>query len=437
MKFIEFPEMSFRVENMEDIKLPKMVKIRQKYPNDKIEDIKSFLIAELDKLGNKSDLKGKRIAITAGSRGIPDLDIIIRTVCDKLKEWGAEPFIIPAMGSHGGGTVEGQLEVINGYGITEEAMGVPILATMDVELVGKMPDGTLIYCDKYAYEADGIVLLNKVKPHTDFKGEHESGLLKMIAIGIAKHKGASWFHMQGFDTFAERIPIVAKEFLAKMNVVFGIGLVQNAYDEISELEVIEKDKIVERDHELLQVAKKRLAKLKFDNIDVLVVDKIGKNISGEGEDPNVTGRSFMPGFEDEFHTQKLFIRGLTEESHHNACGLGMADITTRRCLNTVDWESTWINLGTNTMIDGGKIPVYLNNDKEALTLAIRTCRKIDYNTARVARIPDTLHLDEIEISESLVPDVLGRDDVEIISEPYDFPFDEEGFMIDWFEEKKQ
>lgn len=436
MRFIEFPEIHFKVEGMEGIQVPKMVRIRQKYPSDKIEDIKGTLEAKLDALSNKQDLAGKRIAITAGSRGIPHIDMITRTICDRLKAWGAQPFIVPAMGSHGGGTVEGQLEVINGYGITEEAMGVPILASMDTVLIGEMPDGTPIYCDKYAAEADGIVLLNKVKPHTDFKGEHESGLLKMIAIGLAKHKGASWFHMQGFDTFAVRIPIVAKEFLEKMNVVFGVGLVQNAYDEISEIDVMEKDKIVEKDHELLEIARKRLAKLKFDNIDVLIVDKIGKNISGEGLDPNVTGRSFMPGFEDDFHTQKLFIRGLTEESHHNACGLGLADVTTRRCLETVDWESTWVNLGTNTMIDGGKIPVYQNNDKEALFLAIRTCRKIDYNKARIARIPDTLHLDEIEISESLIPDIIDRDDVEIISEPYELPFDENGNMIDWFEEKK-
>ncbi len=436
MRFITFPEIHFKVEGMEGIQIPKMVKIRQKYPSDKIEDIKGVLETKLDALSNKQDLAGKRIAITAGSRGIPHIDMITRTICDRLKAWGAEPFIVPAMGSHGGGTVEGQLEVINGYGITEEAMGVPILASMDTVLIGEMPDGTPIYCDKYAAEADGIVLLNKVKPHTDFKGEHESGLLKMIAIGLAKHKGASWFHMQGFDTFAVRIPIVAKEFLEKMNVVFGVGLVQNAYDEISEIDVMEKDKIVEKDHELLEIARNRLAKLKFDNIDVLIVDKIGKNISGEGQDPNVTGRSFMPGFEDDFHTQKLFIRGLTEESHHNACGLGLADVTTRRCLETVDWESTWVNLGTNTMIDGGKIPVYQNNDKEALLLAIRTCRKIDYNKARIARIPDTLHLDEIEISESLIPDIIDRDDVEIISEPYEMPFDENDNMIDWFEEKK-
>ena len=433
MKFVEFPEIHFPVQGIEDVPMPKMVRIRQKYESDKIDDIKGHLINELENIKiDRSALKGKSIAITVGSRGIPHLPLMIRTLCDKLKEWGAEPFIIPALGSHGGGTVEGNLEVINGYGITEEAMGVPIKATMEVKLIGQMDDAvkTPIYCDKYAAEADGIILFNKVKPHTDFKGYNESGICKMIAIGIAKHVGCSWFHKQGFDTFGERIPIVAKEFLSKMNVVMGIGVVQNAYDEISEIMAFTKDEIPEGDHKMLMIAKRRLPKLKFDNIDVLVIDRIGKNISGEGADPNVTGRGFMPGFEDDFHCKKLFIRGLTEQSHHNACGLGLADITTRRCLNSCDWESTWINLSTNTMIDGGKIPVYQNNDFEALRLAIRTCTKIDYSKARVARIRDTLTLGEIEISESLIPDIKDRDDVEIISEPYDLKFDSEGYLED-------
>ena len=433
MQFIEFPEISFPVQGINDVPMPKMVRIREKYEDDKIEDIKSHLINELDNLDiDKASLKGKSLAITVGSRGIPSLPLMIRTLCDKLKEWGAEPFIIPAMGSHGGGTAEGNLEVINGYGITEEAMGVPIKASMDVVLIGQMEDAakTPIYCDKYAAEADGIILFNKVKPHTDFKGYHESGICKMIAIGIAKHTGCSWFHKQGFDTFGERIPIVAKEFLEKMNVVMGIGVVQNAYDEISELMAFPKDKIMEGDHKMLEIAKRRLPKMKFDNIDVLIIDRIGKNISGEGADPNVTGRGFMPYFKDDFHCKKLFIRGLTEQSHHNACGLGLADITTRRCLNSCDWESTWINLSTNTMIDGGKIPVYQNNDFEALRLAIRTCTKIDYSKARVARIRDTLTLDEIEISESLIDDVKDRDDVEILTEPYELKFDKDGYLED-------
>ena len=434
MQFIDFPEISFPVQGIEDVPMPKMVRIREKYEDDKIEDIKGHLTKELDNLEiNKAELKDKTIAITVGSRGIPHLPLMVKTICDKLKEWGAKPFIIPAMGSHGGGTAEGNLEVINGYGITEEAIGVPIKASMDVVLVGQMDDAakTPIYCDKYAAEADGIILFNKVKPHTDFKGYHESGLCKMIAIGIAKHVGCSWFHKQGFDTFGERIPIVAKDFLSKMNVVMGIGVVQNAYDEISEIMAFPKDKIMEGDHMMLQIAKRRLPRMKFDNIDVLIIDRIGKNISGEGADPNVTGRGFMPGFEDDFHCKKLFIRGLTEQSHHNACGLGLADITTRRCLNNCDWASTWINLSTNTMISGGKIPVYQNNDFEALRLAIRTCTKIDYSKARVARIRDTLTLSEIEISESLIDDIKDRDDVEILTEPYELEFDKDGYMEDF------
>ena len=369
-----------------------------------------------------------------GSRGIPSLPVLVRTMCDKLKEWGAEPFIIPAMGSHGGGTVEGNVQILTDYGITEDAMGVPIKASMDVVQVGAINDGahTPIYCDKNAAEADGIVLFNKVKPHTDFKGYVESGMCKMIAIGIAKHFGCSWFHRQGFDTFGERIPMVAAEFLKNMNVIMGVGVVQNAFDEISEIKAYPKDKIIEGDHELLQIAKRRLPRMKFDNIDVLIIDQIGKNISGEGADPNVTGRGCMPGFEDDFHCKKMFVRKLTPPSHGNACGLCYADVTTRQCLQSVDWESTWINFSTNMMLSAGKIPVYQNTDYEALRLAIRTCTKLsDYSQARIARIRDTLSLSEVEVSEALLPDVMGRDDVEILSEPYELEFDDDGSMKDF------
>lgn len=435
MKKIDFPDMNFFVQGIEDVTIPKMVRIKEKYEDDKIEDIKAHLSQELDALEiDKEALKGKSIAITVGSRGIPSLPLMIRTICDKLKDCGAEPFIIPAMGSHGGGTVEGNVQILKDYGITEESMNVPIKASMEVVQIGTINDGanTPVYCDKYAAEADGIVLFNKVKPHTDFKGYVESGICKMMAIGIAKHFGCSWFHRQGFDTFAERIPMVAEEFLKNMNVIMGIGVVQNAYDEISEIKAFPKDKIIEGDHELLQIAKRRLPRMKFDNIDVLIIDKIGKNISGEGCDPNVTGRGCMPGFEDDFHCKKMFVRGLTEPSHGNACGLCYADVTTKACLNSVDWESTWINFSTNTMLSAGKIPVYQNTDYEALRLAIRTCAKLnDYSKARIARIRDTLSLSEIEISEALIPDVINRDDVEVVSEPYELEFDENGTLKDF------
>lgn len=435
MKKIDFPEMDFFVQGIDEVTIPKMVRIREKYEDDKIDDVKAHLINEMDNLEiDRMSLKGKKIAITVGSRGIPSLPVLVRTMCDKLKEWGAEPFIIPAMGSHGGGTVEGNVQILTDYGITEDAMGVPIKASMDVVQVGAINDGvhTPIYCDKNAAEADGIVLFNKVKPHTDFKGYVESGMCKMIAIGIAKHFGCSWFHRQGFDTFGERIPMVAAEFLKNMNVIMGVGVVQNAFDEISEIKAYPKDKIMEGDHELLQIAKWRLPRMKFDNIDVLIIDQIGKNISGEGADPNVTGRGCMPGFEDDFHCKKMFVRKLTPPSHGNACGLCYADVTTRQCLQSVDWESTWINFSTNMMLSAGKIPVYQNNDYEALRLAIRTCTKLsDYSQARIARIRDTLSLSEVEVSEALLPDVMGRNDVEILSEPYELEFDADGNMKDF------
>lgn len=433
MKFIDFPEIHFPIQGIEEIQIPKMVRVRQIYENDEIQDIETHLKKELNKYEFEKQVKGKRIALTVGSRGIPQNALIVRTICNQLKEWGALPFIVPAMGSHGGGCVEGNLEILEGYGITEGNIGVPIMASMDVVRIGTMNDvaHTPIFCDKYAAEADGIVIYNKVKPHTDFKGEHESGLLKMIAIGLAKHVGCSWFHKQGFDTFAERIPMVAEMFLEKMPVVFGVGVVQNAYDQISEIAVYPGDRLIEGDRELLQIAKRRFPRFKFDDIDVLIIDQIGKNISGEGADPNVTGRGFMPYFKDDFHTKRLFIRGLTEQSHHNACGLGLADITTRRCLNSVDWESTWINLTTNTMIDGGKIPMYQNSDYDALRVAIRTCTKIDYNTAKIVRIKDTLSLNEFEVSESMIPYLVGKDDIEILGKPYALAFDENGYLNDF------
>ena len=212
---------------------------------------------------------------------------------------------------------------------------------------------------------------------------------------------------------------------------FPSGVVQNAYDEIAALRVCAREDIPETDRELLRIARERLPRFLFDDIDVLVIDRIGKDISGEGADPNVTGRGFMPYFKDDFHTKKLFIRGLSEGSHHNACGLGLADITTRRCLNDVDWESTWVNLTTNMMIDGGKIPMYQNNDCDALRVALRTCPRIDYSRARVVRIHDTLSLNEFEVSEAMLPEMRGTGNIEVLSEPYVLSFDRDGFLADF------
>ncbi|MEY8762058.1 MULTISPECIES: lactate racemase domain-containing protein [Clostridium] len=430
MKFIDFPSMNVKIEGMENISIPKMMKIRQIYDSFKIENLKEWIEREMENnLSHKENFKGKRICITVGSRGIPDLDIIVRTIVDKLKEWKAEPFIIPAMGSHAGGTAEGQKDFIAGYNITEKTMGVPILSSMEVVKIGQLPDETPVYCDKNAYESDGIVVLNKVKPHTDFRGKHESGMAKMMAIGLAKHKGASMFHMKGFSSFAERIPQVCDIFLKNAPVAFGVGIVQNAYDEISNLEVMEKAHILERDAALLKIAKEKIAKFKMPSIDVLIIDEIGKNISGNGFDPNIVGRSNSPGFDDVIDLKKLFIRGLTEETHHNGCGLSNADITTIKCVRDVDYESTWINVSTATMLNGGRIPMYANSDREALLIAIRTCTGIDFDKVKVVHIKNTSSMDIIEVSESYYDELKNRDDVEILSKPEDIKFDKDGFMI--------
>ena len=343
--------------------------------------------------------------------------------------FGAQPFIVPAMGSHGGATAQGQLDLLATYNITEEFLGVPILSSMEVTRIGELPDGTDVYCDKNAAESDGIVILNKVKPHTDFRAKHESGLAKMMAIGLGKHVGASQFHLKGFNTFAERIPHVCEVFLQKLPIAFGVGIVQNAYDEISYIEVCEGQDLLTLDAELQVIAKNSIPRFKFSDIDVLIIDEIGKNISGNGSDPNVTGRGNSPGFDDILNLKKMFIRNLNQETHHNGCGINLADMTTRRCLNDIDWESTWINVVTSTMLCGGKIPMYQETDYDALRVCIRTCNDIDYANPRVVRIKDTLSMEYIEVSENYYDECVKHPEVEILSEPQEIQFDADGFIV--------
>ena len=364
-----------------------------------------------------------------GSRGIPHLADIVRTTILFLQDRGAKPFIVPAMGSHGNACAEGQLEIVNSYGITEESMGVPICSSMEVVLLGELEDGTPVYCDRFAAEADGLVVLNKIKPHTDFKGSHESGLAKMMAIGLGNHKGASMFHMMGMDTFPERLPKVAQVFLEKLPVLFGIGVIQNAYDKLCLVEVVPAENLMEREEELLKIAKDRMGRFKFDDLDVLVVDEIGKNISGAGLDPNIVGRNFSRNIHDVLRLKKLFIRGLSEETHHIGIGISLADITTRRCLNSIDFSAVWANAITATVIQAGAIPMYMENDRDALMLAIRTGNGTDLQNARVVRIKNTLEITEFEVSEAILKELSGRDDIEVLSELRDIPFDAEGFML--------
>lgn len=286
-----------------------------------------------------------------------------------------------------------------------------------------------VYCDRYAYESDGIVIINKIKPHTSFKGDYESGLLKMMAIGLAKHKGAAQVHMKGYENFHWLIPKIGEVCLKTEPIVFGVGIVQNAYDDICHLEVMEKDQIKERDRALLQMAKGRMARFKFSQTDVLIIDEIGKNIGGAGFDPNVVARRDRryPGA---LISQNIFVRGLTRETHHNASGIGTIEVTTLKCVRDIDWAVTWTNMMTANFLPGCRIPCFARNDREALRWAIRSCTGIRYDDARVVRIKDTMHLYEIEVSQNLAQELEKSKEIEILSEPYDIVFDEEGYIID-------
>ena len=428
--FIDFPVIDAKMEGLDQVVLPRMVRIRQKYDPSQIRDVPGHLARELEaQVRDKEALQGKHIAITAGSRGIPFYPEMMRTIVDKLKAWGAEPFLVPSMGSHAGATAEGQREMLATFGITEEAMGCPILSSMEVVEVGALSDGTPVYCDKYAYTSDGIVVVNKVKPHTSFKGEHESGLLKMLCIGLGKHRGAAAMHMRGYEVFDRLIPEAGRLCLDREPVIFGVGIVQNAYDDISNLEVMGRERIEERDRALLAIAKEKLARFKFPDTDVLIIDRIGKNIGGSGFDPNVVARRdrVYPGT---LVSQNIFVRGLTQETHHNASGIGTIEVTTLRCVQDVDWAVTWTNMMTANFLPGCRIPCFARNDREALLWAIRTCTGIDYTNARVVRIRDTMHMEEIQVSENLAKQLRDRDDVELLSGPFDIPFGPDGYIIE-------
>lgn len=425
--FIDFPSPSFPIEGMEDVTLPQMYRIRQLYDIEAIEDVEASVAVEMERILEAQSVAGKKVAVTAGSRGIPGYSGIMRVICQKLKEYGAVPFVVPAMGSHGGATGDGQRAILAEYGVTEQKIEASILSSMETVRYGSIGDIQL-WCDKNAFEADGILIFNKVKPHTDFRGEVESGLCKMIAIGLGKHKGASEFHKAGFACFSEYLPLAAKALIATGKVIGGLGVVQNAHDKICAVKAALPDNIIEIDKELLRLAKKKIARFKFDSCDVLVIEQIGKNISGAGFDPNIVGRTYsgLPGFDGILKLKKLVILSLTAESCHNGVGIALADVSTRRCLRDIDWDALWTNSVTSTELSNGRIPLYTDSDMKAMLLAIRTCNRVQSNKLKLAKIKNTLYMDEIEVSEALYNEIKDNAHVEYICGPYDLEFDVDG-----------
>ncbi|MDR1732875.1 MAG: DUF362 domain-containing protein [Synergistaceae bacterium] len=417
-------QVDIAVPGLDAVKLPCMVRVRQKMTGDRVENVEEEVRREMDALAANQhlDLTGKNIAVTAGSRGIADYAKLLHAVVSKLKEMGAKPFIFPAMGSHGGATAEGQRELLERYGITEAAMGVPIRSSMETVTVGALPDGTAVYCDKFAWEADGIVLFNRVKAHTDFKGDWESGLLKMCAIGVGKHAGATAMHRAGFVRFHQQIPELGRFFLKKAKVLFGIASVENGYEQVMRVEAIPTDKIVDRERELLVLAKKSMARLPFDDIDILAVDEIGKNISGSGMDPNVIGRPGMREitFPGTPHIGCIVVLGLSEATHGSGVGIGAGDITTRRTVAEIDLAQTYINHVTSGAVKGAAIPLVAKDDEEAMRIALYSV-PFREGGERIVHIRNTLLLEEFEVSENMLPEIRQRPELAIIGEPHPMP----------------
>ena len=417
------------IQGGEDSPLPRMLPVEQHFPRQAIADVPAAVRAALEGVP-RNGVRGQRIAITAGSRGIPHIVEVLATVVAVLRAWGAEPFLVPAMGSHGGATAEGQVELLEGYGITEKSVGAPIHSSMEVIETTQVDDVPL-YCDRNAHGADGIVVVNKIKPHSNYKGDYESGLCKMMVIGLGKHKGAAMFHSLGFARFPEIVPKAAVAQLKKLNVVCALGLVENAYDGLAVIEALPPEKMVAREKELLREAKDIMGKLLMSEIDVLIVDEIGKNISGQGMDPTVTGRasSGLPGFVAP-PIRRIIVRDVAEASHGNAAGVGVADLITLRCFNKIDLGAMYTNGITARNLEGAKLPVVVNSDKQALAVALLTALGIDPAEARIVRIRNTKKLHKIEMSETYLPEIKGSEYFTVLGDPQPFRFDGDGNILD-------
>ena len=415
---------------------PKMGLVRQKLYRQEINDIPSAVRKALTPLRLSEHLRpGMRVAIPAGSRGIDRIDQIIKALVDVLKELGAEPFLFPAMGSHGGATPEGQRSILEHYGITEATMGVPIHASMEVVQLGKTPSGIPVLIDKFAYKADAIVIVNRVKTHTKFDGEIESGLFKMMAIGMGKHKGASLYHRAAVDHGMETIIVEAGQVvLRRCPVLFGLGIVENGVDRVARIEAFPPDRMLEGEKALLQLSKKIMARIPFDHLDLLIIDEIGKDISGTGMDTKVVGRhrDLIGDFWIHPHPKRIFVRDLTEATEGNATGLGLADFTTQRCVQKVDMQKTAVNCLTALSPEKAALPLTFPNDREGIKKALTTVGIKPLSQLRVVHIRNTLRLEELSVSEGLASEVSASSKITQLTPFQEMAFDKSDSLISPF-----
>lgn len=417
---------------------PRIIRIRQKFPVLPPLDVRATLMREFD----AADVRvtpGARVAVAVGSRGIANLDTIVATVIEWLKRAGAQPFIIPAMGSHGGATAEGQTEVLATYGITAAAMGVPVRASMEVRQIGTSEHGVPVYCSAEAMAADGVVVINRVKPHTDFVSEAlGSGLLKMCVVGLGKRVGAATMHGAAMRIgYEPAIRGIARVIEREAPLLCGVAILENQYHRTAKLAVVRRGEFEAAEAGLLREARGLMPLLPFEEIDLLIVDRLGKNISGAGMDPNVIGRT-VHGYTSELgrggrrapFIRRIFLRDLTPETEGNAIGLGMADVTTSRLVAAMDKRKTYINALTSLTPQTAKIPIHFDTDREALERTLESLSLDDPRAARVVRIASTLEVERLQVSEAMLDEVRGREDLAVVGELREVEFGADGNLAD-------
>lgn len=415
----------------DSIDFPKIFRLRQRFDATCIEDVAVETQRQLAGLNLSEKVRaGQSVAITAGSRGIANIAEITRAIVNHFKRLGAKPFIIPAMGSHGGGTADGQRQVIESYGMTESFLGCPIRSSVETIEVCRSTDGFPIYFDRIASQADHVVVCNRVKPHSGFHGDIESGLMKMLLIGLGKCEGAKIYHRAILDySFEHIIRDVAAKVIGTCPILAGLAIVENAYDKTARIEAVRPHEFERREIELLKIAKRMMPRLPFDVADILLIDRMGKDISGVGVDPNVVGRKFNDhkAVENEFpKIRRIALRSLTSASHGNATGIGMAEFCKSQLLRDTDVAATRLNCLVSGHVSAAMPPLDYETDREMLTAALGTIGLVKPKNAKLIWISDTLHLEEVECAETYLDKAKGRDDLEILTEPRVLPFDAAG-----------
>jgi len=412
----------------------RLLLVRQKFPDRSVKDIPGEVLRQLHSAGFASRVRpGGRVAIGVGSRGITNLAAIVRAVVDYWKAAGMEPFIFPAMGSHGAASAEGQADVLAHYGIVQETMGCPIVSQLEVVKLGRSPEGIQAFMDKKAFESDGVMLVGRVKWHTDFEGTIESGLFKMMAIGVGKFAGAQVYHTHAFKIGLETmVRSVGRAVLESGKIIGGLAILEDAYHNTAQLTAVRVEEMEQREEELLALVKSWMGKIPV-ALDILILNELGKNVSGAGMDTKVINRTIVAGY-NAFpylkRIERIFIRDLSPLSYGNGVGIGMADVVTDRLLAKIDWKPTMINSLTASTQQAVRVPIHFPTDRECLEVTWPTVGKFDSRDITIGWIRNTLELSQILLSENLLPEIQKDPALEVIGEPRDWEYDSSGNLVD-------